>query len=48
MKIRNYKRLVALIFALAFLSVGIINAQIQSAGGGYYVAGYATVYGSFG
>lgn len=48
MKIRNYKNLAALTFALAFLSVGIANAQIQSAGGGYYVAGYGTVYGSFG
>lgn len=34
--------------AIALLSVGIANAQIQSAGGGYYVAGYGTVYGSFG
>lgn len=44
----NYKKLAALTFALVFLSVGITNAQIRSAGGGYYVAGYGTVYGSFG
>jgi hypothetical protein len=44
----NYKKLAALTFALAFLSVGITNAQIQAAGGGYYRAGYPTVYGSFG
>ena len=48
MKIRPYKKLAALIFALGFLSVGIANAQIQAAGGGYYVAGYGRVYGSFG
>ena len=48
MRIRNYKTLVALTFALAFLSVGSANAQIQAAGGGYYVAGYGRVYGSFG
>jgi hypothetical protein len=28
--------------------VGSANAQIQAAGGGYYVAGYGRVYGSFG
>ena len=33
---------------LAFLCVGVTDAQIQAAGGGYYVAGYGTVYGSFG
>jgi hypothetical protein len=48
MNLGNYKQLVALTFALAFLSVGIANAQIQAAGGGYYVAGYGRVYGSFG
>ena len=48
MKTINYKRLAALAVALAFLSVGIANAQIQAAGGGYYRAGYPTVYGSFG
>ena len=48
MKRRSSKELATLTFALAFLSVGITNAQIQSAGGGYYVAGYGTVYGSFG
>jgi hypothetical protein len=48
MKKRATKKLAALTLALGFLSVGIANAQIQSAGGGYYVAGYGTVYGSFG
>lgn len=48
MEIRNYKKLVALAFALAFLCAGVANAQIQAAGGGYYRAGYPTVYGSFG
>ena len=48
MRIRNYKKLIALTFALAFLSVGTASAQIQAAGGGYYVAGYGRVYGSFG
>lgn len=33
---------------MVFLSFGIANAQIRSAGGGWYVAGYGTVYGSFG
>jgi hypothetical protein len=48
MNIRNFKKLAALVFALAFLCAGIANAQIQAAGGGYYRAGYPTVYGSFG
>ena len=48
MKIRNCTTTAVLIFALSFLSVGIANAQIQAAGGGYYRAGYPTVYGSFG
>jgi uncharacterized protein DUF6683 len=48
MKRKNLKKLIAPIFALLFLIAGITNAQIQSAGGGYYVAGYGTVYGSFG
>ena len=48
MKIRNYKKLAALTFVLAFLCAGVANAQIQAAGGGYYRAGYPTVYGSFG
>ena len=43
-----YIKLAALIFTIAIPSVGIASAQIQSAGGGYYVAGYGTVYGSFG
>lgn len=33
---------------IVFLSFAITNAQIQAAGGGYYRAGYPTVYGSFG
>jgi len=48
MKTRNLRKLAALTFALAFLSVGVANAQIQAAGGGYYRAGYPTIYGSFG
>ena len=40
--------IIALAFAFVILSVGFANPQIQSAGGGYYVAGYGTVYGSFG
>jgi hypothetical protein len=46
MKIRNHKKLAALTFALAFLSVGITNAQTPNAYG--YSTGYGTVYGSFG
>jgi hypothetical protein len=48
MKRKNLKKLIAPVFALVFLIAGITNAQIQSAGGGYYVAGYGAVYGSFG
>jgi hypothetical protein len=48
MKRKSYKKLAALTFALVFLSAGTANAQIQAAGGGYYVAGYGRVYGSFG
>lgn len=50
MKREHYKNLAILLFAYAivFLSFGIANAQIQAAGGGYYRAGYPTVYGSFG
>ena len=48
MKIVRYKKLATLTFALAFLCAGVANAQIQAAGGGYYRAGYPTVYGSFG
>jgi hypothetical protein len=50
MKYRSYKNLAALIFALvaAVLNVNVAKAQIQAAGGGYYSAGYPTVYGSFG
>jgi len=33
---------------MIFMSFGIADAQIQAAGGGYYRAGYPTVYGSFG
>src|SRR6185436_18268408 len=45
-----YKTLAIAIFAssIVFLSFGVANAQIQAAGGGYYRAGYPTVYGSFG
>lgn len=41
---------VRLFLALAILlsAFGMANAQIQAAGGGYYVAGYGRVYGSFG
>ena len=50
MKRKNYKKLAILIFASAtiLLSSDIASAQIQAAGGGYYRAGYPTVYGSFG
>jgi hypothetical protein len=46
----NYKKIAISIFASVMIlsSFGIANAQIRSAGGGYYVAGYGTVYGSFG
>jgi hypothetical protein len=46
MKIRNHAKLAALTFALAFLSVGITNAQTPNAYG--YSTGYGTVYGSYG
>ena len=46
MKIRNSKKLAALTFALAFVSVGIANAQTPNAWG--YSTGYGNVYGSFG
>ena len=46
MKIRNHKTLAALTFALAFLSVGITNAQTPNAYG--YSTGYGNVYGSYG
>lgn len=46
MKTENYKRLAALTFALAFLSVGTTNAQTPNAWG--YSTGYGNVYGSFG
>jgi len=48
MEIRNYKKLTGLTFVLAFLCAGVANAQIEAAGGGYYRAGYPTIYGSFG
>jgi uncharacterized protein DUF6683 len=50
MKRNNPKTIATLLFASAivFLSFGIASAQIRSAGGGWYVAGYGTVYGSFG
>ena len=45
-----YKTLAIAIFAfsIVFLSFGVASAQIQAAGGGYYRAGYPTIYGSFG
>ena len=43
---RNYETLAALAFALAFLNVGITNAQTPNAYG--YGTGYGTVYGSYG
>src|SRR5678816_2451426 len=46
MKTENYKRLAAITFALAFLSVGTTNAQTPNAWG--YSTGYGNVYGSFG
>lgn len=46
MKTENYTKLAALVFALAFLSVGTINAQTPNAWG--YSTGYGNVYGSFG
>jgi len=46
MKRKQHKALAALTFALAFLSVGITNAQTPNAYG--YSTGYGTVYGSFG
>ena len=50
MKLADHRNLVTTLFALAiaFVPSGVANAQIQSAGGGYYVAGYGNVYGSFG
>ncbi len=50
MKRKNIKNPAVLIFALSIVlfSFGIADAQIQAAGGGYYRAGYPTVYGSFG
>lgn len=50
MNVKNYRKLAALTFAFFLLSLGAgaANAQIQAAGGGYYVAGYGAVYGSFG
>ena len=49
--IREFSKILAIaIFAssIVFLSFSVANAQIQAAGGGYYRAGYPTVYGSFG
>ncbi|CAN5337397.1 hypothetical protein BH10ACI3_BH10ACI3_30110 [soil metagenome] len=50
MKSEHCKTLGIVIFvsAMVFLSFGKADAQIQSAGGGYYIAGYGNVYGSFG
>ena len=46
----KYKGLAVLALALSttVFGVGSADAQIQSAGGGWYVAGYGNVYGSFG
>ena len=46
MRISNHKTLAALAFALAFLNVGITNAQTPNAWG--YTTGYGNVYGSYG
>ena len=49
--VREFSKTLAIaIFAssIVFLSFSVANAQIQAAGGGYYRAGYPTVYGSFG
>ena len=49
--IREFSKTLAIaIFAssIVFLSFSVASAQIQAAGGGYYRAGYPTVYGSFG
>lgn len=48
MKNKTYKRLAALTFVFAFLSVGTANAQTWSSSSGGYNTGYGTVYGSFG
>ena len=50
MKRESCKSVVLAIFAssLVLLSFSVVSAQIQAAGGGYYRAGYPTVYGSFG
>ena len=48
---REFCRTLAIaIFAssLVLLSFSVASAQIQAAGGGYYRAGYPTIYGSFG
>jgi len=48
---REFSKILAIaIFAssIVFLSFSVASAQIQAAGGGYYRAGYPTVYGSFG
>lgn len=45
---RNYEGRAVLAMAIVILCAGVVEAQIQSAGGGYYVAGYGNVYGSFG
>ena len=50
MKYDNQKLIFALAFTFvaAFLVTNTASAQIQAAGGGWYRAGYGTVYGSFG
>ena len=46
----KFRSMTVLLVALAARSFAATaaSAQIQAAGGGYYVAGYGTVYGSFG
>jgi hypothetical protein len=50
MKRKGRNNLSILFFTSVIFLCGtaVANAQIQAAGGGYYVAGYGTVYGSFG
>lgn len=48
MKLKHYTKLAALTFAIAFLGIGIANAQTANTYGGGYNTGYGTVYGSFG
>ena len=50
-KINSYRGSIlflAIVLAMVFFCPAGISAQIQAANGGYYVAGYGAVYGSFG